>query len=96
MSTALPWSLTLTDAERTEYWSGRGPIFKDGQKVVCLDSDGYIDLKRGEVFTVDKYIPKNPTENYTWPAYVEIKFGDRKICCHATRFKAIPEPAQPS
>lgn len=83
--------LELTDAEREERFYDRGPIFTNGQKVLCLDAAGYYDLKRGETYVVDRYEPRCPTPTFTWPAYVTIKIGDREIKCHATRFKALPQ-----
>lgn len=63
------------------------PIFKVGDKVKCLYTSGYPQLKEGAEYTVLTYEAPCVTPKFTFPAYTQIDIGDgRTVWCHARRF----------
>ena len=76
--------------------STEDPVFEIGQVVVATGSYNWL-LTEGKQYTVVKYEPRHPTENFTWPAYVSV-IGDsgKKVTGHTYRFRALEknEPLQ--
>ena len=68
-------------------WPWDDPVFEIGDKVKCLNSSGYPQLREGETYEVLKYEERDPSQHFTWPAYVAVKIDDeRSAFCHASRF----------
>jgi len=64
--------------------------FSPGDKVKCLRSSGYPQLKEGESYTVVKYEDQYVDIHFTWPEYLQVQVDSaRTVWCHAHRFERI-------